>query len=122
MANKNIGDLVFFDEHEPHYEEDLTPAEKCVQGQPLQRTWNHFTYDDERLYVGVWEAEPGCWNISYTENEYCRILSGLSIIRDADGKEHRLEPGDDFVIPSGFTGQWEVIETTRKVYVIHLPE
>jgi uncharacterized cupin superfamily protein len=27
--------------------------------------------------------------------------------------------GDEFVIPRGFEGVWEVIERTRKVYVIY---
>ena len=121
MTSKNIHDLVLFSQHEPDYDESLTPAEKCVAGQPLQRTWHHFTSADEAFFSGVWEAEPGCWNIDYTENEYCRILSGHSILRDPDGAEQHLRAGDDIVIPAGFRGQWEVVETTRKIYVIHLP-
>lgn len=121
MARKSIADIPFFDRHEPGFSEARTPAEKCIEGQPVQRTWNHFSSPDERFFAGIWEAEPGCWRISYTENEYCRILSGRSILRDADGNETELKAGDDFVIPSGFEGQWEVIETTRKIYAIYEP-
>lgn len=121
MHNKKIHDLVFFDEHPPEYEESLTPAGKCVRGQPLQRTWHQFTSADSRFFVGTWEAEPGCWRVDYTENEYCHILSGRSILRDGDGNEHTVEAGDDLVIPAGFQGEWEVIETTRKIYVIQEP-
>ncbi len=116
---KDISDLVFFDEHLPEYDEALTAPEKCVKGRPLQRTWHHFTSDDGKFFAGTWEAEPGCWNIDYTENEWCRILSGRSIIRDAEGRERALQAGDDFVVPAGFRGQWEVVETTRKIYVIY---
>ena len=112
---------VFFDRHEPEYSDFMTPAEKCVRGQPLQRTWHHFTSSDEKFFAGIWEAEPGCWQIQYTENEYCRILDGESILRDNAGTEYRLRPGDDFVIPAGFEGEWEVLATTRKIYAIYEP-
>lgn len=102
-------------------EEALTPAEKCVTGRPVQRTWNRFTSADERFFAGTWEAEPGCWRVAYTEHEYCRILSGRSILRDLQGNEQPLGPGDQFVIPAGFQGEWEVLETTRKTYVIYQP-
>ena len=117
----SITDLVFFAEHEPEYSEAPTPAEKCVRGQPLQRTWHYFTSDDEKFFAGTWEAEPGCWTVSYTENEFCRILEGRSILRDTDGNERELKAGDDFVIPAGFSGEWEVVETTKKIYVIYEP-
>ena len=117
----SVADLIVFSEHEAEYEESLTPAEKCVKGQPLQRTWNHYTSPDERFFSGLWEAEPGCWNIHYTEEEFCQIVAGRSVLRDSEGNERTVQAGDNFVIPAGFTGQWEVLETTRKIYVIYLP-
>lgn len=121
MNPKSIDDLVFFAEHAPEFEEGPIAAEKVVSGAPVQRTWHHFTSADGQFFAGLWEAEPGCWKISYTENEYCRILAGRSVLRDRDGREQLLEPGDDFVIPAGFEGEWEVLETTRKIYAIHEP-
>lgn len=116
-----MNDIVFFDGNEADYEEYLTPASICVRGQPTQRTWNHFTSADDKFFAGMWEAEPGCWRISYTEDEFCQILSGRSILRDADGNETELVAGDNFVIPAGFEGEWEVVETTMKVYAIYEP-
>ena len=118
---KNIDDLILFCDHAPEFSEDLTSAEKCTRGQPMQRTWHHFTSNDEKLFAGFWEAEPGCWRISYTEDEFCQILTGRSILRDADGNERELKAGDNFVIPAGFEGEWDVIETTKKIYVIYQP-
>ena len=119
--NRKNADLVFFSEHDPEYAEDLTDEAKCVSGRPVQRTWHHFTSDDEKFFAGLWEAGRGCWKVSYTENEFCQILEGRSILRDADGNEHLLETGDNFVIPAGFCGEWEVVETTKKIYVIYEP-
>ena len=120
--SKSIHDLIFFDENIPEFSENLTAKERCDTGQPTQRTWHHFTSEDEKLFVGLWEAEPGCWKINYTENEFCQILEGKSILRDGDGNEHPLAAGDNFTIPAGFAGEWEVLETTRKIYVIYEPD
>jgi uncharacterized cupin superfamily protein len=83
MENKTVADLIFFDTHAPEYSESLTAEDRCVRGRPLQRTWHHFTSEDERFFAGIWEAEPGCWTIRYTENEFCQILSGHSVLRDS---------------------------------------
>ena len=56
--------------------------------------------------------------VNYTENEYCEILQGVSVLRDSDGNAKTLRVGDRFVIPAGFRGTWEVLEACRKVYVI----
>ena len=121
MSNKAISDVVLFEKNDAEFSEYETPQEKCVDGQPQQRTWHHFTSSDEKFFAGVWGAEPGCWKINYTENEFCHILAGHSILRDADGNETDLRPGDDIVIPAGFTGEWQVVETTKKTYVIYEP-
>ena len=42
-------------------------------------------------------------------------------MRDADGNETELKPGDNLVIPAGFEGEWQVVEKTRKIYVIYEP-
>ena len=118
---KTIADLVFFTTHEPEYSEVPTPEEKCIKGQPLQRTWHHFTSVDEKFFAGLWEAEPGCWKVNYTENEFCQIVHGRSILRDEEGHERELTTGDNFTIPAGFSGEWEVVETTKKIYVIYQP-
>ena len=117
----SVDQLIFFDRHEPEFEESLTAAEKCIRGRPRQRTWHHFTSPDQRFFAGIWEAEPGCWTVEYTENEFCQILSGRSVLRDSGGGVNGAEAGDNFVVPAGFSGQWEVLETTRKIYVIYQP-
>jgi len=94
-------------------------ADRVIAGAPSFKTWNV----DERpggLYAGVWESTPGKWRIEYDEWEYCRILSGASIITEEGGAARRVETGDSFIIEPGFRGTWEVVETTRKEYVIRL--
>ena len=71
--------------------------------------------------AGIWHSERGRWNILYTEQEYCRMLEGVSVLTDETGVEITVRAGDEFVIPAGFRGTWEVLEPTRKHFVIHDP-
>jgi uncharacterized cupin superfamily protein len=90
-----------------------------LSGNPLQRVWSQYTDASQRFSVGIWECEPGAWRIHYTEEEYCRVMMGRSRLTNADGVVREVTAGDEFVIPRGFEGVWEVIERTRKVYVIY---
>jgi hypothetical protein len=59
--------------------------------------------------------------VQYTEHEFCHLLSGRVSLRGDDGSEVLLEGGQSFVVPAGFTGLWEVLETARKLYAIYEP-
>lgn len=118
---KRCEHLVVFSRHEPEFSTEVTAEEKCVRGRPVQRTWNHFTSEDGRFFAGIWEGEPGCIRIDYTENEYCRLIEGMVILRDTQGAEVTLRAGEEFVIPAGFRGEWETVEKVRKLYVIYQP-
>ena len=63
----------------------------------------------------------GKWSIRYTEDEYCHIIDGCSIVASDDGQAVTLRSGDVFVSPRGFVGTWEVVEPTLKRFVIHEP-
>ncbi|RWA76699.1 cupin domain-containing protein [Mesorhizobium sp. M1C.F.Ca.ET.193.01.1.1] len=93
--------------------------DRVISGDPKFRTWNV----EERggdLYAGIWEATPGKWRIVYDEWEFCHILSGVSVISEDGGEARTVRAGDSFVLQPGFKGTWEVLETTRKEYVIKL--
>lgn len=117
---KSIADLINFATSKANTEYYPTAAEKLVQGTPEQNATTHFEVDD-KFFAGEWGAEIGCWKVSYSENEYFHILSGKSILRDNDGNELALNPGDKVCVPAGFEGEWEVIEPTQKIFVIYEP-
>lgn len=97
-------------------------AERLISGQPTQTLWNHCSSPCGRFSAGVWECTPGHWRVRYSEYEYCEILHGRSVLHDDTGQRRALHAGDRFVIPAGFEGSWEVLETTRKHYVIFEPD
>lgn len=94
-------------------------AEKLIEGNPKQCAWVQYTDPSGRYFAGEWASEVGKWRISYTEEEYCRMLAGVSVITDEQGVAVTVHAGDEFVIPRGFQGTWEVVEPTRKRFVIY---
>ena len=102
-------------------EDGAPPADRIIKGTPTTRTWTVEEAENQTTYAGVWEATPGAWRVIYDEWEFCTILYGTSILHE-DGAEtpHFLGPGDSFVIRPGFSGIWEVVETTRKIFVVRL--
>ena len=108
-----------FDASEVTEQAYFLPPEKLLSGNPRQRVWNHYSDPSERFSAGVWSSEVGKWKISYTEEEYCQILEGTSVITDHEGNSVTVSAGDNLVVPRGFVGTWEVVLPTRKIYVIY---
>ncbi len=99
-------------------EQNRPPAERLLAGDPQFTTWN--CEERDGMYAGLWEATPGKWRIEYDEWEFCLILSGVSVIAEDGDEARRVMAGSSFVLQPGFKGSWEVLETTRKAYVIRL--
>ncbi|CAG9220412.1 Transcriptional regulator [Paraburkholderia tropica] len=91
--------------------------EAVLAGHPRQSADMHFTSPCGQLSTGIWASERGLWRVNFTENEYCEILEGVSVLRDESGAEKTVRAGDRFLIPAGFQGTWEVVEPCRKVFV-----
>jgi uncharacterized protein len=91
-------------------------AGKVIAGDPVHSTWN--LHAQGGLFCGIWQSTPGAWRVRYDEWEYVNILSGHSVLHGVDGSRTDLRAGDRYIIPQGFEGVWEVVETTTKDYVI----
>ncbi|MFB2553812.1 cupin domain-containing protein [Ensifer soli] len=100
-------------------EEGAPAPDRLISGNPRFTTWN-VEEAEGGLYAGVWQATPGAWRIVYEEWEYFHILEGHSILTEDGGAPIHLRAGDSLVVRPGFKGTWEVVETTRKDYVIRL--
>ena len=100
-------------------EEYYLSKEKLISGNPKQTIWQHYTDETQKFSTGIWQSEVGKWIINYTEEEFCQILEGVSVITDAASKAVTVTVGESFVIPKGFIGTWEVLEKTKKIYVIN---
>lgn len=100
-------------------EEGRPAADRLIAGDPIFTSWN-IEEAEGGLYSGIWQSTPGKWRIQYDEWEYFHILEGHSIVTADDGEIFDLKAGDRLILRPGFKGTWEVVETTRKDYVIRL--
>lgn len=98
-------------------EEGAPAPGRLIEGDPRFTTWN-MEEADGGIFAGIWQASPGKWRVAYDEWEYFHILEGVSILTEDGAAPIRLGPGDAMVLRPGFAGTWEVVETTRKHYVI----
>ena len=108
-----------FDASDVAPEVSFVATEKLLAGNPRQTLWLHYTDPTRQFFAGVWRSEPGKWRIAYTEEEYCHMIDGVSVITDNQGRATTVSAGDSFVIPRGFIGTWVVVETTTKRFVIY---
>lgn len=92
--------------------------ERVVEGDPNHETKFFFESSDGVLVVGTWVSSPGKWVAFADRDEFCTILSGHCRLISEDGVAKDFKTGDAFLIPNGFKGYWEVIETTTKHFVI----
>jgi hypothetical protein len=102
----------------PPPERGKASPDKLLAGDYRTVTYNQWTGENEGLYCGTWECTPGKVEIDYSEWEFCHLLAGEAILTSADGQSWRLKAGDGFIIPPGFKGTWETVQTVRKHYVI----
>ena len=102
-------------------EEYYLAPEKLIEGNPRQTVWLQHTDASAQFHVGLWRSEPGKWRISYTEEEYCHMLEGVSIITSEGGDAVTVKAGESFVVPRGFAGTWEVVEVSTKRFVLYEP-
>ena len=96
----------------------LGPNPNTTEGDPVELCL--VLHSDEAMETGIWESTPGKWRIEYDEWEFCHILSGVSVISEDSGEARTVRAGDSFVLRPGFKGSGEVLETTRKEYVIRV--
>ena len=94
-------------------------AAKVLAGDPVQTVRNFYSDPSGQFSAGIWEGAAGAWRVTYTEEEFCHLLSGTVELADDSGGTRRFEAGASFVIPAGFVGSWRNLTRARKLYVIY---
>lgn len=92
--------------------------DRVVEGDPHHESTLSFESPDSRMIAGTWTSTPGRWHAFTDRDEFCYILEGHVRLIAKDGSAQTYRTGDAFLIPDGFRGDWEVIETTTKHFVI----
>ena len=112
--------LITFERSDVPVTHDHPKPERLVRGNPLRRTYSHYASAGGEVDAGIWECEPGAWNIDFaaTRDEFFHVLEGRIRITSAAGEAKEFGPGMPCVIPAGFKGLFEVLEPVRKIYVM----
>lgn len=92
--------------------------DRVLQGDPHHESTVLFADAAGELVAGTWTSTPGKWRAFTERDEFCHIVSGHVRLLGDDGTIRSFKTGDAFLIPNGFCGCWEVIETTTKNFVV----
>jgi len=102
--------------------ESSTPTEALL-AKPGTYIGEKFTFEDKHsgdvlVRVGVWEAGAGKTVIEdFPFTEYVLMISGIVVVTNKDGASRKFLAGDTFVIPKGWSGDWDVQERMKKQIV-----
>lgn len=112
--------IIAFKTQQTLAEIDFPRPERLITGNPQRTTWNHYTNASGEVYAGVWRCEPGAWRISMgeREDEFFFVTQGRCRLQSDDGVVVECISGQSLVIPAGFSGIFEVLETLEKHYMI----
>ena len=69
--------------------------------------------------AGIWECTPGKWVRQVMDAELSTFLSGHALFTPENGTPIELKAGAVVYFPPNTKGVWEVLETTRKSYLIY---
>lgn len=96
---------------------DYPRPDRLVSGNPKRTT--HQAYQHPNMSCGIWECEVGAWNIVFADNkqEFFNVIEGLVRIHDQSGNFIEVSAGHSGIIPPGFVGTFEVVQSVKKYYV-----
>jgi uncharacterized cupin superfamily protein len=91
-------------------------------GTPLERSRELYRSSDGRLAVAVSWTDPLSLECRAAPmDEFVYLLDGEVEIAGVTGGRQVFRPGDAFVVPHGFSGQWRQRSSVRKVVVSYAP-
>lgn len=97
----------------------MAPKPTSIEGNQMEASATLATHDGGKVEIGVWECTPGRFTADRSKSaEFCHFIAGRVEMTHADGTKQLLGPGDAIDLPLGWKGEWRVIETVRKLYVI----
>ena len=101
-----------------HVEAKPITPEWVLSGTPMSRTQALARSNDFTSNMVIWECSAGSFNWIYRQDEYLVVVSGEAFIKEGEGQECRLGPGDFGFFPAGSTCTWRVPDRVRKVAIV----
>jgi uncharacterized cupin superfamily protein len=96
-----------------------SPKPTSIEGNQMEASVTLASHAGGQVEIGVWECTPGRFTADRsTSAEFCHFIAGRVEMTHADGRVQSLGAGDAIDLPLGWKGEWRVIQTVRKLYVI----
>ncbi len=92
--------------------------DRVVAGDPHHQSTTFYKNASGDVIAGTWTSTTGKWHAFTDRDEFCFIVSGHVRLQAESGEVQTFKTGDVFLIPNGFRGYWDVVETTTKHFVI----
>mmetsp|Transcript_25319 Transcript_25319/g.70805 ORF Transcript_25319/g.70805 Transcript_25319/m.70805 type:complete len:332 (+) Transcript_25319:777-1772(+) len=93
-----------------------TVRKGAVHGFPFTTGSEMYSLGD--VSAGYWCCTPGSFPCKKSATEAFHVREGVFFLTNADGSARRCVAGDTIVLPKGWSGHWDVIETVKKVWVV----
>ena len=92
-------------------------AEDVLKG--TGENWLNILHQGE-VIVAVYEAMPALINIQnpFPYDEFVMVLEGQVTLTHINGQVQTYNKGDNFLVPKGFLGTWDMPELYREMIVI----
>lgn len=87
-----------------------------------EQAWNRLVTGGG-VAIGSWHGEPGRLRIDDQPHDELSVIQAgrVAIVAD-DGARSEFGPGEAFVLRTGFSGVWETLEPTDKIYALQVPQ
>ena len=72
-------------------------------------------YGNGLTTIDVYTAPPGSTEVADSPTEVLFVLEGAAFVTNVDGSAIRCLAGDTVVLPEGWSGRWDVIESLKAV-------
>ena len=84
-----------------------------------QSNWMTVLHSGE-VTVAVYESTPVLIEIKepFPYDEYVHVLEGEVTLTDLDGNENTFKAGENFLVPKGFLGTWNMTSHYREMVVV----
>lgn len=92
-------------------------------GEPVSRLRGRTLFESpDGSSAGLWECTPGKWVRQILNAELATFLTGHAIFSPDGGEPFHIHAGDVVYFPANSRGTWEILETTRKTFIVVAPE
>ena len=98
--------------------DEIPPFPEDERGGP-QSNWMTVLHSGE-VTVAVYESTPVLIEIKkpFPYDEYVHVLEGEVTLTDVDGNENTFKAGENFLVPKGFLGTWNMTSHYRELIVV----